>query len=163
MVEPRIAVVVAVLVLGTVGGPIPGGSAVRSDVAVFVAVVALGIGALTSLVACLPALAARVIAFRRVGAVLAHVVRAATAEALSHGRLAGVGRDLIGARGRQLTKEGEREEDLEYIKQSFGQRFGIKDVDPRYFLGCLMEIEDKGEYKTLTITQPDFVEDLLLK
>ena len=86
------------------GGPIPGGSAVRRDVAVFVAVVALGIGALTSLVACLPALAARVIAFRRVGAVLAHVVRAATAEALSHGRLAGVGRDLIGARGRQLTK-----------------------------------------------------------
>ena len=59
--------------------------------------------------------------------------------------------------------QGEREEDLEYIKQSFGQRFGIKDVDPRYFLGCLMEIEDQGEYKTLTITQPDFVEDLLIK
>ena len=45
--------------------------------------------------------------------------------------------------------QGEREEDLEYIKHSFGQRFGIKDVDPRYFLGCLMEIEDQGGYKTL--------------
>ena len=59
--------------------------------------------------------------------------------------------------------QGEREEDLAYIKHSFGQRFGIKDVDPRYFLGCLMEIEDQVGYKTLTITQPDFVEDLLIK
>ena len=37
-------------------------------------------------------------------------------------------------------------------------------VDPRYFLGCLMEIEPQpdGSY-TLTITQPDFVEDMLLE
>ena len=57
--------------------------------------------------------------------------------------------------------QGERSEDLEYIRQSFGDKFGIKKVDPRYFLGCLMEIEPQpdGSY-TLTITQPDFVEDM---
>ena len=60
--------------------------------------------------------------------------------------------------------QGERNEDLEYIRQSFGDKFGIKKVDPRYFLGCLMEIEPQpdGSY-TLTITQPDFVEDMLLE
>jgi hypothetical protein len=59
--------------------------------------------------------------------------------------------------------QGERDEDLSYIKTSFGERFGIKDVDPRYFLGCLMEVEDQGSYRTLSITQPDFVEDMLIK
>ena len=60
--------------------------------------------------------------------------------------------------------QGERSEDLEYIRQSFGDKFGIKKVDPRYFLGCLMGIEPQpdGSY-TLTITQPDFVEDMLLE
>jgi hypothetical protein len=83
VVESRRAAVVAVLVLGTctVGGSIPGGSTVRRDVAVLVAVVALGIGALTSLVACLPALAALVITFGRVGAVFANVIWAAAAVA----------------------------------------------------------------------------------
>ena len=35
---------------------------------------------------------------------------------------------------------GERLEDLEYIRNSFGNRFGIKKVDPRYMLGLLSEI-----------------------
>ena len=59
--------------------------------------------------------------------------------------------------------QGERDEDVAYIKTSFEERFGIKHVDPRYFLGCLMEIEDQGGYSTLSITQPDFVEDMLIK
>ena len=46
------------------------------------------------------------------------------------------------ARFRVLAKlYRERESDLEFIRDAFGERFGIKNVDPRYFLGCLMEIE----------------------
>jgi len=41
--------------------------------------------------------------------------------------------------------QGERESDLEFIRDAFGERFGIKNVDPRYFLGCLMEIEQQTD------------------
>ena len=60
--------------------------------------------------------------------------------------------------------QGERDEDLEYIRRSFGDKFGIKRADPKYFLGYLMEIEPQtdGSY-TLTITQPNFVEDMMLE
>jgi len=47
---------------------------------------------------------------------------------------------------------------------NFSNMFEIKKVDPRYFLGCLMEIvlQSGGSFK-LTITQPDFVEDMQLE
>ena len=36
-------------------------------------------------------------------------------------------------------QRGERQEDLDYIRNSFGNRFGIKRVDPKYMLGILSE------------------------
>ena len=60
--------------------------------------------------------------------------------------------------------QGERESDLEFIRDAFGERFGIKNVDPRYFLGCLMEIEQQTDgTSTLTVTQPDFVEEMIIE
>ena len=60
--------------------------------------------------------------------------------------------------------QGEREEDLEYIRRSFGDAFGIKRADPKHFMGYSMEIETLTNMsRTLTITQPGFVEDLLLE
>ena len=60
--------------------------------------------------------------------------------------------------------QGERESDLEFIWDAFGERFGIKNVDPRYFLGCLMEIEQQTDgTSTLTVTQPDFVEEMIIE
>ena len=57
---------------------------------------------------------------------------------------------------------GERLEDLEYIRNSFGNRFGIKKVDPRYMLGLLSEITvmPDGTWE-LELTQPEFVEQML--
>ena len=54
---------------------------------------------------------------------------------------------------------GERDEDLDYIRNSFGNRFGIKRVDPRFMLGLyanIIVVPDGS--KVLEFTQPDFVE-----
>jgi hypothetical protein len=60
--------------------------------------------------------------------------------------------------------QGERVEDLENIRRSFGDAFGIKREDPKYFMGYSMEIETLTNIsRTLTITQPDFVEDMQLE
>ena len=48
--------------------------------------------------------------------------------------------------------QGERVEDLEYIRRSFGDAFGIKREDPKYFMGYSMEIETLTNISsTLTI------------
>ena len=57
---------------------------------------------------------------------------------------------------------GERDEDLDYIRNSFGNRFGIKRVDPRFMLGLyanIIVVPDGS--KVLEFTQPDFVESML--
>ena len=57
---------------------------------------------------------------------------------------------------------GERDEDLEYIRNSFGNRFGIKRVDPRFMLGLYSNIIDAPDgSKVLEFTQPDFIENML--
>lgn len=57
---------------------------------------------------------------------------------------------------------GERNSDLDYIRNSFGNRFGIKRVDPRYMLGILSELtqQQDGSWE-LELTQPEFVEQML--
>ena len=47
---------------------------------------------------------------------------------------------LLSVHTDDVEVHSEREEDAEYIRRSFGDKFGISRTDPRFMLGVLKEI-----------------------
>ena len=69
---------------------------------------------------------------------------------------------LISVHTDDVEVHSEREEDAEYIRRSFGDKFGISRTDPRFMLGVLKEIKalPDGSHM-MECSQPEFCEALI--
>ena len=69
---------------------------------------------------------------------------------------------LLSVHTDDVEVHSEREEDAEYIRRSFGDKFGISRTDPRFMLGVLKEITVLPDGSSIMeCSQPEFCEALI--